>query len=39
LPPKFSEHSTEVLTEFGYSEDEVDALMAEGVVCATGRKR
>jgi crotonobetainyl-CoA:carnitine CoA-transferase CaiB-like acyl-CoA transferase len=39
VPPKFSEHATAVLTEFGYSKDEVDALMATGVVCGAGRKR
>jgi crotonobetainyl-CoA:carnitine CoA-transferase CaiB-like acyl-CoA transferase len=39
LPPKFSAHSTAVLTEFGYSRDEVDALIADGVVCDIGRKR
>ena len=32
-------NSTAVLTEFGYSADEVDALMAKGVVCGTERKR
>jgi crotonobetainyl-CoA:carnitine CoA-transferase CaiB-like acyl-CoA transferase len=39
VPPKFSEHSTAVLTEFGYSTEEVDALMTKGVVCGTERKR
>jgi crotonobetainyl-CoA:carnitine CoA-transferase CaiB-like acyl-CoA transferase len=39
VPPKFGEHATAVLTEFGYSKDEVDALMARGVVCGTDRKR
>ncbi len=32
LPPKFSEHSREVLREFGFGEAEVDALIASGVV-------
>src|SRR6267142_2591508 len=27
-PPKFSEHAAEVLTEFGYSRGEIDALIA-----------
>jgi formyl-CoA transferase len=39
VPPKFSEHATEVLTEFGYSRDEIDALVAKGVVCGPERKR
>ena len=39
LPPKFSEHSAEVLTEFGYSMREIDALVASGVVCGRQRKR
>jgi len=38
-PPKFSQHTTEVLAEFGYSGDEVDALIKSGVVCGTERKR
>src|SRR6202163_1415524 len=32
-PPKFSEHAREVLSEFGYSRNEIDALIAEAVVC------
>jgi crotonobetainyl-CoA:carnitine CoA-transferase CaiB-like acyl-CoA transferase len=39
VPPTFSQHATGVLTEFGYSADEVDALMAKGVVCGPARKR
>jgi len=39
VPPKFSEHATAVLTEFGYSRSEIDALIAEGVVCGPDRKR
>jgi hypothetical protein len=39
VSPKFSEHDTEVLTEFGYSSAEIDALIANGVVCGTERKR
>ena len=38
-PPKFSQHSAEVLAEFGYSTDEIDALMENGVVCGSERKR
>ncbi len=38
-PPKFSQHATAVLTEFGYSSGEIDALIAEGVVCGPDRKR
>ena len=30
VPPKFSQHTTEVLTEFGYSKGEIDGLVAEG---------
>ena len=39
VPPNFSEHATEVLTEFGYSAGEIDTLLAEGVVCGPERKR
>jgi crotonobetainyl-CoA:carnitine CoA-transferase CaiB-like acyl-CoA transferase len=39
VPPKFSEHATAVLTEFGYSKSEIDALVAKGVVCGRERKR
>ena len=39
LPPKFSEHAGEVLTEFGYSSGEIDALVKKGVVCGPERKR
>jgi crotonobetainyl-CoA:carnitine CoA-transferase CaiB-like acyl-CoA transferase len=38
-PPKFSQHSAEVLAEFGYSRGEIDALMEKGVVCGSERKR
>jgi formyl-CoA transferase len=38
-PPKFSQHSAEVLGEFGYSKSEIDALVAKGVVCGSERKR
>jgi crotonobetainyl-CoA:carnitine CoA-transferase CaiB-like acyl-CoA transferase len=39
LPPKFAQHATEVLSEFGYSSGEIKALVAEGVVCGPERKR
>lgn len=32
VPPKFSEHADEVLTEFGYSEKEIADLLAAGTV-------
>jgi crotonobetainyl-CoA:carnitine CoA-transferase CaiB-like acyl-CoA transferase len=38
-PPKFSQHSVEVLAEFGYSKGEIDAMVAKGVVCGNERKR
>ena len=38
-PPKFSQHTKEVLAEFGYSSGEIDALIASGVVCGRERKR
>ncbi len=38
-PPKFSQHASEVLMEFGYSKADIDALVAKGVVCSTERKR
>ena len=38
-PPKFSQHTHEVLGEFGYAQREIDAMIASGVVCGTGRKR
>src|SRR5260221_451543 len=38
-PPKFSQHSAEVLAEFGYSKGEIDALVEKGVVCGSERKR
>ena len=33
-PPRFSEHSVDVLKQHGYSDGEIDALMASGVVLA-----
>jgi formyl-CoA transferase len=38
-PPKFSQHTKEVLGEFGYSGGEIDALIASGAVCGSARKR
>jgi formyl-CoA transferase len=38
-PPKFSQHSGEVLAEFGFSKGEIDALVKSGVVCGPDRKR
>jgi len=39
VPPKFSQHATEVLTEFGYSRGEIEDLLSTGVVCGSERKR
>ena len=39
VPPTFSLHATEVLAEFGYSGDEINALLANGVVCGPQRRR
>jgi formyl-CoA transferase len=39
LPPKFSEHASAVLGEFGYSADEISDLVAKGVVCGPERNR
>src|SRR5258708_6085712 len=38
VPPKFGEHTSEVLTEFGYSRDEINALVARGVGSRPERK-
>src|SRR5947207_3042748 len=38
-PPKFSQHTAEVLGEFGYSSTEIEALVANGAVCGSERKR
>jgi formyl-CoA transferase len=38
-PPKFGQHTKEVLGEFGYSGREIDALIASGAVCGSERKR
>jgi len=32
-------HAAEVLAEFGYSGDEINALVANGVVCGRERRR
>jgi formyl-CoA transferase len=39
VPPKFSEHTSEVLAEFGYSKAEIDTLIDKGAVCGSERKR
>jgi formyl-CoA transferase len=38
-PPKFSQHTSEVLGEFGYSQTEIEALVTNGAVCGPERKR
>ncbi|KIZ37995.1 MULTISPECIES: CaiB/BaiF CoA-transferase family protein [Rhodopseudomonas] len=38
LPPKFSEHASAVLGEFGYSDADIKALVADGVVSGPQRK-
>ncbi len=38
-PPKFSQHTREVLGEFGYASGEIDILIASGAVCGSERKR
>jgi hypothetical protein len=32
LPPKFSEHSEALLSEFGFTVDEINKLFVEGTV-------
>jgi crotonobetainyl-CoA:carnitine CoA-transferase CaiB-like acyl-CoA transferase len=39
VPPKFSQHTVEVLGELGYSLPEIEALMAKGVTCGAERRR
>ncbi|ABD85978.1 CaiB/BaiF CoA transferase family protein [Rhodopseudomonas palustris] len=39
VPPTFAEHTGEVLGEFGFSSDEIRALVASGAVCDRQRKR
>lgn len=39
VPPKFSQHATEILQGFGYSQAEIDALVAAGTVSGSERKR
>ena len=31
-PPRFGEHTEEVLGEFGYSSGEIDSLRSQGIV-------
>jgi formyl-CoA transferase len=38
-PPKFSQHTSEVLGEFGFSTSEIEALVTKGAVCGSERKR
>jgi formyl-CoA transferase len=37
-PPKFSQHAAEVLGEFGYSTADIEAMVANGIVCGPARK-
>jgi len=37
-PPRFGEHSAEVLAQHGYSETEIAELMAQGVVLRERRR-
>jgi formyl-CoA transferase len=39
VPPTYSQHADEILTEFGYSTDDIAALRAKGIVCGPERKR
>ena len=39
VPPAFNQHANEVLTGFGYSEAEIAALVAEGTVSGSEKKR
>jgi crotonobetainyl-CoA:carnitine CoA-transferase CaiB-like acyl-CoA transferase len=38
VPPKYAEHVDEVLAEFGFSDDQIDALVAEGTVVRERRR-
>ncbi|MBV9530107.1 MAG: CoA transferase [Bradyrhizobium sp.] len=38
VPPKFSQHAREVLSELGYSERDIDALVSTGAVLSSKRK-
>jgi crotonobetainyl-CoA:carnitine CoA-transferase CaiB-like acyl-CoA transferase len=38
VPPTFGQHTAEVLVEFGYSAQDIAALMAEGTVCDHRRR-
>jgi formyl-CoA transferase len=38
-PPKFSQHTIEVLSEFGYSKAEIESMIAKGAVCGSQRRR
>jgi len=39
LPPKFGQHTAAVLQEYGYSEQQIADLVAQGVVCGKERRR
>jgi crotonobetainyl-CoA:carnitine CoA-transferase CaiB-like acyl-CoA transferase len=39
VPPTFSQHASEVLGEFGYSQGQIEILVQNGVVCGPQRKR
>ena len=39
VPPKFSQDTETVLQEFGYSEEQIADLVAQGVVCGKERRR
>ena len=38
-PPMLSQHAHEVLAEFNYSSDEIDALIAQGAVASPGAEQ
>jgi formyl-CoA transferase len=38
VPPKFGQHTSEVLAEFGYSKSDIEVLAAEGVICSERRR-
>ena len=39
LAAVFSQHTAEVLGEFGYAKGEIETLVAKGAVCGSDRKR
>jgi crotonobetainyl-CoA:carnitine CoA-transferase CaiB-like acyl-CoA transferase len=38
VPPKFGEHGREILADHGYSEDEIDGLLKDGILVEERRK-